>query len=497
MSEKPLYVVGSSHSSAPTPSSPPPPRTLLWDSRRRCFAFHWQRLLANEADRRRYLEELQEVAPWQKLYNSRGDEVSRLTCWYVRKPCSCDYTYGRDRISASRGPRDFCNVMEEMTERVFTVLCPDWDRQSWPNSANLNLYLDHSHHLGWHADDEALFAGSDDDCLIVSLSLGECREFWLAAKTSPDSSTPDYNSIIELDLRDGDLLTMEGLCQKHCLHSAPHGPDAGHRGDDGGGVGGSPRINITWRWIRSHKRRCPLRSHEYAEVPWHTHAGEPPAAASAFPIAYLWVRELTIRWSNFCGSCNWSRGRNCMSHQGGWQCRLCWLRQRTRQPSSPSEAARLHRGRIDTDTKDRSIGSGSKEGGPELGQAVADFDGSALGGEHLTLARGSRLVRLGSRSSTGEGGWTWAALAAGAPGWFPPWLTPEPGAGGAACSDFDGAALGSEYLTVARGCRLAQLKAPEGAAHSHAGWVFGVMLQFPFGWVLESFFEPCEPLRAV
>lgn len=70
---------------------------------------------------------------------------------------------------------------------------------------------------------------------------------------------PKLQSILELDLKDGDVLTMEalteaigghrrcqGLCQKHCVHFVPC--EQSRTG---------ARINVTWRWIRSHKLRCP------------------------------------------------------------------------------------------------------------------------------------------------------------------------------------------------------------------------------------------------
>jgi hypothetical protein len=57
---------------------------------------------------------------------------------------------------------------------------------------------------------------------------------------------PDEYSMLEMDLEHGDLLTMEGKCQKHTIHMLPRA------------LCTEPRINLTWRWIRKHSEDCPL-----------------------------------------------------------------------------------------------------------------------------------------------------------------------------------------------------------------------------------------------
>jgi epoxyqueuosine reductase QueG len=48
----------------------------------------------------------------------------------------------------------------------------------------------------------------------------------------------------------GDLSTMEGLCQKHYRHSVPADLSVTQ-----------PRINLTWRWIVDHcDDGCPLNT---------------------------------------------------------------------------------------------------------------------------------------------------------------------------------------------------------------------------------------------
>merc|ERR1712110_190764 len=48
-------------------------------------------------------------------------------------------------------------------------------------------------------------------------------------------------------LGDGDLCTMEGLCQKHYQHRVPKQIEAQ-----------GPRINLTWRWLVRHHKTCPM-----------------------------------------------------------------------------------------------------------------------------------------------------------------------------------------------------------------------------------------------
>jgi len=111
-----------------------------------------------------------------------------------------------------------------------------------PNCCNLNLYEDGSHSVGWHSDDEALFQGKHSDCRIISLSLGARRKFELRLNWPQQGESP----VTQIMLHGGDILTMEGMLQKHMQHRV--GKEASAEG---------PRINLTWRWIKQHVSRCP------------------------------------------------------------------------------------------------------------------------------------------------------------------------------------------------------------------------------------------------
>jgi len=233
---------------------PPAPKQLalpfLIDDSRRCFTYRWPRLLSEDSSTM-YFEQLRNstIAPWRLLERSDGAS-KRSTCWYVRGNCTCSYTYGSDRVEMGARDRDgpFAELMEKLTKDVFSLARPDWSEEDFPNSANLNLYENGKEVVGWHADDESLFGGKDNDCLIVSLSLGASRRFLLSPRGVSEDETlqPDSDHIFEIDLSHGDLMTMEGLAQKHYLHCVPSDKTL------------RPRVNVTWRWIRNHRRSCPL-----------------------------------------------------------------------------------------------------------------------------------------------------------------------------------------------------------------------------------------------
>ncbi|CAK0883839.1 unnamed protein product, partial [Prorocentrum cordatum] len=239
-------------------------RTVLWDEGRRCFSFCRRSVLPPDASCW-FFSQLQACVPWQALLlrakrgsrcladpGTSGIPIVRHTAWYTRdRRCRCEYTYGMGARVPSAGEvrgGAFGQVMEQLFACVFGAAFPGLPPEAWPDCANLNLYEDGSQGVGWHADDELLFQGATHDCPISS--LGGTREFWLAQKLP--SGAPDVRQgVVEVDLGDGDLITMEGLTQKHCSHAVPFASpqDADRQ---------QPRINVTFRWLRVHKLNCPL-----------------------------------------------------------------------------------------------------------------------------------------------------------------------------------------------------------------------------------------------
>lgn len=124
--------------------------------------------------------------------------------------------------------------------------------------------------VGWHSDDEALFQGKFRDIAIISLSLGCQRKFELRTNWPEDGEKP----VRKLWLGNGDLMSMEGMVQKHYQHRVPK-EDAVS----------SPRINLTWRWTVRHRPRCPATRNHATPPPMFTRpnvpAVPPPACSSA------------------------------------------------------------------------------------------------------------------------------------------------------------------------------------------------------------------------
>ena len=100
-----------------------------------------------------------------------------------------------------------------------------------PNSCNANLYESGEDVVGWHADDEPLFKATEQDALIISLSLGATRTFAYRLNTQ-------VHKVDRLVLAHGDICTMEGLMQKYYQHAVLRNSATD-----------KPRINLTWRWI--------------------------------------------------------------------------------------------------------------------------------------------------------------------------------------------------------------------------------------------------------
>merc|ERR1711879_289281 len=148
------------------------------------------------------------------------------------------YRYGGVEVK----PQEFPNWMLDLM-RVAMPHCGLQQERDWPNSCNLNLYEDGGSSVGWHADDERLFQGKFQDCRILSLSFGARRRFELRLNWPEDQEQTFWRMV----LGDGDLLTMEGMTQKHFQHRVPR--EEGIR---------QPRINLTWRWVCKHMPRCPV-----------------------------------------------------------------------------------------------------------------------------------------------------------------------------------------------------------------------------------------------
>jgi len=183
-----------------------------------------------------YFEKVRDGTEWQQPEGPNGP-VPRKTAWMVKRGCTCTYRYGGLEVP----PQEFPPWMMELL-RSAMPLCGITAPQDWPDSCNLNLYDDGGMSVGWHSDDEKLFQGNYRDIQIISLSFGQKRRFELRLNW-PEEGEKRVSKVV---LGSGDIMTMEGMLQKHFQHRVPK---EGH-------VEG-PRINLTWRWVLKHSAACP------------------------------------------------------------------------------------------------------------------------------------------------------------------------------------------------------------------------------------------------
>lgn len=98
------------------------------------------------------------------------------------------------------------------------------------NFCHCNRYEDGTVALSWHADDEQCIV---EDSTIVSVSLGETRDFQIRAKAET------RGTLTTVALGHGDVLLMEGEMQKHYKHCVPQRKRAR-----------AARVNLTFRLVK-------------------------------------------------------------------------------------------------------------------------------------------------------------------------------------------------------------------------------------------------------
>lgn len=206
------------------------------DESRRSFAGHAPAAMP-VARCRHYFALVRDSTQWKQPEGSKG-KIPRKTSWMVNGGCTCTYLYGGIEVVPQVFPQWMTELMHECMP-----LCGLPEVNQWPNSCNLNLYEDGGMSVGWHSDDEQIFQGRFQDCQIISLSLGVSRKFELRLNW-PDA---DDKALRKFLLSEGDLLTMEGMMQKHFQHRVPREESVT-----------GPRINLTWRWVARHDVRCPV-----------------------------------------------------------------------------------------------------------------------------------------------------------------------------------------------------------------------------------------------
>lgn len=100
------------------------------------------------------------------------------------------------------------------------------------NSCLVNYYNDENAYIHWHSDDEPeLGPDNDKNIIIISLSLGDSRTFYLKSKDGKLDS--------KIELGNGDMVIMYGDFQKNFEHSISKGKTKKNL-----------RINLTYRIIQ-------------------------------------------------------------------------------------------------------------------------------------------------------------------------------------------------------------------------------------------------------
>mmetsp|Transcript_51923 Transcript_51923/g.96019 ORF Transcript_51923/g.96019 Transcript_51923/m.96019 type:complete len:519 (+) Transcript_51923:80-1636(+) len=225
---------------------------IIMDEARRSFSLIRRSTWSEELLKEEF-DQLRKGTAWVVLKNKSG-QMTRSTAWYVASGCRCRYSYADTNIDAATAPA----WLRRIEDRVLGEGC-GLSEQDRPTCVNLNLYLDGNQNVGWHSDDEGLFRGCERDCRIISASWGATRHFELALKDKNHvSGRPSIfrETLKRVELRNGDICTMEGLFQKHYSHQL-----AKEACEDGGSTpseGLTARINLTWRYIAEHKPYCPL-----------------------------------------------------------------------------------------------------------------------------------------------------------------------------------------------------------------------------------------------
>jgi len=214
---------------------------ILLDEYRRSFVSYRKKAFT-PSTLKDWFDQLSKNIKWNRprVFTGPKDEdddgrlLPRHACWLTARGCSCQYEYSGTHWPPMTMPAWFLDLTEKVSRA-----CGLEER---PNSCNVNYYESGSDSCGWHADDEHLFDANRRDSLVISLSLGATRNFEVHPMDEPQKVT-------KLQLENGDLLTMEGLMQKHYRHRVPREQELP-----------GPRINLTWRWVTQHQRTCPCHA---------------------------------------------------------------------------------------------------------------------------------------------------------------------------------------------------------------------------------------------
>ena len=191
--------------------------------------------------------------PWEDVY-SLGGILTRRSCWFTELGCTCPYKYGKKHKEKPWQPNKYPDWLSEVSRKIEEMLGLP---QFYYNSCNGNMYSMPSHDLSFHKDDEPLFREAEApsasrNVSIASLSFGQTRKFQIRKSYSG-------NAPIEVNLCDGDLLTMEGLMQDNYMHAVSATSETTSQASSSTSV--NVRYNLTFRRIMRHVSGCPKKQY--------------------------------------------------------------------------------------------------------------------------------------------------------------------------------------------------------------------------------------------
>lgn len=159
---------------------------------------------------------LKEIKWLQKSHNNEGKivDLPRLTANYGEK--SYDYS---GLVFNPEPWTDFLVDLKAIAEKLASEQF---------NALVLQYYRDGNDRVNWHSDDD-LCVGTNP--VIVSISFGESRGFWVRHKTNHDER-------YKLTLHSGDIVIMQGDMQHVYVHKVPIEKDKTEA-----------RINLTFRKV--------------------------------------------------------------------------------------------------------------------------------------------------------------------------------------------------------------------------------------------------------
>jgi alkylated DNA repair dioxygenase AlkB len=175
-----------------------------------------------------------------------GLPIQRRTAWMTTGGCTCPCKFGTVEVD----PVPFPPWMREIME-VCMPLCGLADPATWPNSCMADCFGNGEEGLPWQSDEDGLFNARLNHTRVITFSLGQERGLELRPTHARAEGDPNYSDAdtCRIQLRSGDLCTMEGMTQRQFKHRVPRG-----------GRYARARVSLTWRWVVCHNpRKCSLR----------------------------------------------------------------------------------------------------------------------------------------------------------------------------------------------------------------------------------------------